>query len=561
MSAYKSSEVSPVASAHTAPTLNLTPAAKPATVRPTPAPAQAATPAVRGRVLLVDDEPALQRAYGRVLRAAGFQVEVAGDGKAAFEMVRSQSFDCVVSDISMPQLDGLQMLKAVRERDADLPVILMTGRPAVSSAVQALEFGALRYLVKPVEASALTESVQQGVHLRQVARIQREAARLFGTTATRARAELELRFERALVNLQMAFQPIVSWSKRQVYGYEALVRTLEPTLARPDQLFAAAEDLGRVADLGRKIRSLVADAVEHLPPNTYLFCNLNLSDLGDDELYSPRSALAPHADRVVLEITERTSFDRMGDLRARFDRLREQGFRIALDDLGAGYASLSTFVQLQPEIVKIDMSLVRDLHNDFTKQSLVRTITHLCSQLGITVIAEGVETEEERAALVDLGADLLQGYFFARPGRPFPEVNWGEAQQPAAPAPLLALVEPAPAPTPGPFDHEAQLTEVSLATARRLRLLDNLSHELRTPLNAIIGFAHLLYDGKAGALTPAQQEALSDILASGQSLQSLIDEVLTPPVDISDSPSFDSSDIDNENTQVDPLPMDVAEAS
>src|SRR5207253_1157687 len=130
--------------------------------------------------------------------------------------------------------------------------------------------------------------------------------------------------------------------------------------------------------------------------------------------------------------------------RARFDRLREQGFRIALDDLGAGYASLSTFVKLQPELVKLDMSLVRGLHEDFTKQSLVRSITNLCSQLGIAVIAEGVETEEERVALLDLGADLLQGYLFAKPARPFPEVNWGQAPAPELPAPLLALAEPAP---------------------------------------------------------------------------------------------------------------------
>ena len=373
----------------------------------------------KGRILLVDDEPTLQRAYGRILRAAGFQVETAGDGRQALDFVRSQSFDCVVSDISMPQLDGLQMLKAVRERDPDLPVILMTGRPAVSSAVQALEYGALRYLVKPIDGDALAEAVQQGVHLRQVARIQRDAAKMFGTSATRARADLEQRFERALVNLQMAFQPIISWSRRKVYGYEALVRTLEPSLARPDQLFDAAAELGRLPDLGRKIRGLVGAAVEQLPRDVYLFCNLNLSDLGDDELYSPRSALAQHADRVILEITERTSVIGHGDLRYRLAELRELGYRIAIDDLGGGHARMGTLQLHDTDFVKLDMSLVRDCDKHRMKQRLIESITDLCRQQGALVIGEGVETEAEAKTLVELGCDLLQGYLIARPAPPF----------------------------------------------------------------------------------------------------------------------------------------------
>ena len=101
--------------------------------------------------------------------------------------------------------------------------------------------------------------------------------------------------------------------------------------------------------------------------------------------------------------------------------LRRIGFRIALDDLGAGYAGLTSFAMLEPEIVKLDMGLVRNLHREPTKQTLVRTMISMSKELGILVTAEGIECEEEREELARAGCDLMQGYLFARPGDPYPE--------------------------------------------------------------------------------------------------------------------------------------------
>src|SRR5207249_3254913 len=98
--------------------------------------------------------------------------------------------------------------------------------------------------------------------------------------------------------------------------------------------------------------------------------------------------------------------------------------RIAVDDLGAGYAGLSSFAQLEPEVVKLDMTLVRDAPGSLTKQRLIRSMVTLCDEMGLTVVAEGVETAAERDVLVALGCHLLQGYLLGRPGRPFPEVTW-----------------------------------------------------------------------------------------------------------------------------------------
>jgi EAL domain-containing protein (putative c-di-GMP-specific phosphodiesterase class I) len=109
---------------------------------------------------------------------------------------------------------------------------------------------------------------------------------------------------------------------------------------------------------------------------------------------------------------------------SRVARLRDIGFRIAVDDIGAGYAGLSSIAQLEPDVVKIDMAMVRHIDVEPTKQKLVSAMAKLCQEMNVRVIAEGVETTAERDTLAALGCDLMQGYFFARPSLPFPEARF-----------------------------------------------------------------------------------------------------------------------------------------
>jgi EAL domain-containing protein (putative c-di-GMP-specific phosphodiesterase class I) len=384
--------------------------------------------AVRGRVLLVDDDDNLLRAFGRALERAGHDVTRVGDGRAACELLTNigvNEMDAVVTDLSMPGTGGIDVMRAAHRLDPDLPVLLMTGLPSVETAVQALEAGAFRYLLKPIECDALEEAVRRAVELRQTRRSRSShVAEAQHPPSSRARLELALRFEKALQHLWMAFQPIVSFGAKRVHAYEALVRTDEPTLARPDHFIGAAEQLGRVQELGRKIRATVAQAIPEAPEEALIFVNLHASDLADDELYSASSPLAPFAGRVVFEITERASLERFRDIQDRVTSLRAYGYRIAVDDLGAGYAALSSLANLQPEVVKLDMSLVRDVDRQPIKRRLVASLQTLGEPLGITVIAEGVETTAECDTLLSVGCDLFQGYLFAKPGRGFPSVRW-----------------------------------------------------------------------------------------------------------------------------------------
>jgi EAL domain-containing protein (putative c-di-GMP-specific phosphodiesterase class I) len=190
-------------------------------------------------------------------------------------------------------------------------------------------------------------------------------------------------------------------------------------------VLGAAERLGRLHDVGRRVRTLAATAFASIGnSDALLFVNLHSEDLLDEELASRSTPLGAVASRVVLEITERASLDHVPNVRERVSALRDVGFRIAVDDLGAGYAGLSSFATLEPEFVKLDMSLVRDVDSSPVRQRLVESMVALSSELGSRIVAEGIERVAERDTLERLGCELLQGYLFAKPGPPFPMARW-----------------------------------------------------------------------------------------------------------------------------------------
>ena len=365
----------------------------------------AVVPVEPGQVLLVEDDAAVRVLLERVLRSAGHLVRTAADGNAAVELLERERFHCVVSDVSMPGMDGLALLRCVHSRDPEMPVILVTGDPHVEQAAAAVELRALRYLLKPLQPGQLRQIVAQAVG---------EYRAVVEKRAVTPPASV---FEAACATLQMHFQPIVSWSRREVFAYEALARPRTREIGNPGALFEAATRLDRILELGRVIRERVASAMTAAP--SQVFVNLHPFELEDEELYRPDAPLSAFAPRVVLEITERAALEEIDDVRGRMQSLRALGYRVAVDDLGAGYAGLSSVAQLEPDVVKLDMTLVRDVHQQPTKQMLVMSMLGLFRQLGRPVIAEGVETADEARTLVELGGDLLQGYLFGRAAASF----------------------------------------------------------------------------------------------------------------------------------------------
>ena len=391
----------------------------------------------RGRILLVDDEPTLVRSLQRTLTQEDFRVETAGSAKEALELVNDIEFDAVISDISMPGMDGLALLRELQARAPALPVILITASPEISTAMKAVEDGAFHYLTKPLDLEKLHGALDRAICLHQVAKIRGLSAGGVDRASLLPGAVLDAKsFRLALNSLWMAYQPIVDVASRRVFAYEALMRCHEPSWAHPGMILDAAERFGELERLGRRTRELAAVTVREAADTTggtnksgesggsseaLLFVNLHSADLVDSELFAATTSLGRIAHRVVLEITERCELTAVPELENRMRALRDLGYRIAVDDLGAGYSSLTSLALVEPEFVKLDMGLTRGVDSCGTRQKLIRSMTALCHDTGRLVIAEGIETIEERDALIEIGCDYLQGYLLARPGVAFPQ--------------------------------------------------------------------------------------------------------------------------------------------
>ncbi|MEE9383530.1 MAG: EAL domain-containing protein [Nannocystaceae bacterium] len=388
-------------------------------------PAAAKQPATAGHdhqqgrkpLLVVDDEPAVLRVFGTILRHAGFDTELARSGAEARDLVRENTYDAIVSDVRMPDINGIALIKQVRHIDLDVPVILMTGAPTVDTAMEAVALGAFRYLAKPVRSHELATAVDEAVKLHDLARIRRKTHPPLGTQVPSPAdlAELDIVFRRAVDRIRLVCQPIVDLSRRRFVAYEALLRSDEPALATPLTLLHAAEQLERLPEVDRRVRELAAQHVARLPADVDMHVNLHPIALDDPSLYDATAPLTQVAHRIVLEITEQQRLSDPTRVGEQMAALRRLGYRVALDDLGAGHAGLTSIVTLHPETVKLDMALVRDIHRRDTQATIVGRVVDLCGDLGLTLIAEGVEVREELDTLVELGCNLFQGYDFARP--------------------------------------------------------------------------------------------------------------------------------------------------
>ena len=220
--------------------------------------------------------------------------------------------------------------------------------------------------------------------------------------------------------LAMAFQPIVDAGSRDVFAYEALVRGVDGESAA-DML--SMVDLGNRHDFDQQCRMTAFECAARLglkdgPAALSInFLPNAVVDVGACTRLAKQAAenlnFAPH--RIIFEFTEGERVDDPAHLGKIIAASREAGFRAAIDDFGAGYSGLTLLAQFQPDIVKLDMELVRGIDSDRVSRSIVASIRRMCDELGIVLVAEGIETFGEYAVLRDLGVSLLQGFLFARP--------------------------------------------------------------------------------------------------------------------------------------------------
>lgn len=222
----------------------------------------------------------------------------------------------------------------------------------------------------------------------------------------------------------MAYQPIVDLTKGTIFAYEALARPVDAPYPHPPALFAAAVEQRCVGALGRRVRQIAVSTVME----TALFLNVHPAELDERWLVRPDDPMLSHDEHIYLEVTESVPLDRFERWRSVLNEVRGRGVRVAIDDLGADYSNLKYIADLEPHVVKLDRMLIQDLANRPRLRRLVGSLVRLCEEQGAKVVAEGIETADEFAAVVDAGAHYGQGYFIARPA--FELVGLGGAPSP-----------------------------------------------------------------------------------------------------------------------------------
>lgn len=238
------------------------------------------------------------------------------------------------------------------------------------------------------------------------------------TTEIRIRALDESLDEHAF---DYVYQPIVVADTRRPLAYEALCRPRHAAFPNPWVLIQTAERVGRLSQLGRALREGSVVALERLPGDVSLFLNIHPQELHDPRFHEIEPFLAPWAGRVVFELTEVAQFKNYDRVRAIIKELQAAGFRVALDDLGAGYSGLNSLAMLEPDYVKLDMEMVHRVAVDRRARRLAKHLIEFATDEGMHVIAEGIETEDQRDAITDLGCTWLQGWLFGK-GAPLDEI-------------------------------------------------------------------------------------------------------------------------------------------
>ena len=218
-------------------------------------------------------------------------------------------------------------------------------------------------------------------------------------------------------DFSMAFQPIVNTRNQTVYAQEALVRGLDGQGAA--EVFQNVNQTNRYRfDQACRVKAikLAADlniasklSINFMPnavykPELCIRTTLEAAEVYDFPI-----------EQIIFEVTEGEQINDHGHLQDIIQSYQKQGFTTAIDDFGAGYAGLNLLANMQTDLVKLDMALVRNIHNDKVRQTITRGIPAVCDDLGITVIAEGIESVEELNVLQEMGIELFQGYYFARP--------------------------------------------------------------------------------------------------------------------------------------------------
>jgi EAL domain-containing protein (putative c-di-GMP-specific phosphodiesterase class I)/CheY-like chemotaxis protein len=364
-------------------------------------------------VLIVDDEPAVSQLLTILLTSQGYATRVAATGRQALDSV-TPSIDLILLDMLLPDSQGMKICQQLKSntQTKDIPIIMISGQHNKADRIESLYSGAEDYLTKPFEPEELFARID--VALRRHGVKGNEDSLHHQDTI----CELKRIIDEESINVR--FQPIYFLKPMRLLGLEMLSRPQTTTpMLNPEVFFRAALKYGvyyEVEMIGwRKALKMASESFDGRQ-TLFLNCEPYLVESARFKTVKEMfSGFGMSSNEVYLEITERsavTAFD------AFYERLREyrhDGFKIAVDDLGAGYSSLESIIEIRPEAIKLDRHIVNGVSQDLYKNSIVKLFVAFCRENNIICVAEGIETKEDFESLVELGVDAGQGYYLCRP--------------------------------------------------------------------------------------------------------------------------------------------------
>lgn len=383
----------------------------------------AATP-----VLIVDDNAANVALLKAVLGRAGLaRVEAVSDSREAMASYDRVQPNLVLLDLHMPGVDGYELLSQLSERAGAkyLPILVLTADTTRDAMHRALSLGARDFLTKPLDVLEVTLRVRNLLETRELYdRLRHHNLALKMELAdyqssqeieTHTRDAQRERVQNVLDSgtLKLVYQPIVELGALRTVGYEALSRfPLEPVQG-PDRWFADARDIGLGVELELLAVKQAVAAQASVPESAMLAVNLSPASV----MSSALRPLLADADltRLVIEVTEHVEVENFATLHKALAPLRAAGARLAVDDTGAGYAGFRHLLGLEPDIVKLDITLTRGIDTDPARRALAAALVSFSVETNAPLIAEGVETDAELSTVRDLGIDWAQGYYLGRP--------------------------------------------------------------------------------------------------------------------------------------------------
>jgi EAL domain-containing protein (putative c-di-GMP-specific phosphodiesterase class I)/CheY-like chemotaxis protein len=379
----------------------------------------------RYRVMIAEDEPEVRSALADLMTAqAGLDViGAAEDTDTAISIAEEHQPDVALVEVKMRGGGAPRAIREIADRSPATKVIVLSAFEDRFTVVEMIRAGAAGYLVKGTPPEEIVRAVERvlrgqtslsaevagGVVEELTTHLQREQERSEAEREQIERIEGILRGN----GLSIVFQPIVGLETGTIIGAEALARFAGSPPLPPDRWFAEAGSVGLGTDLELHAIELAVRDAPRLPEDAYLSLNCSHWTLLSGKFLRALGTFP--AGRVVVEITEHAEIENYDALDGALDLLRAHAVRLAIDDAGAGFASLRHTLRLAPDIVKLDISLTRAIDHDRGRRALASALISFADEMGMSIVAEGVETKEELATLRGLGVQHAQGFLLGYP--------------------------------------------------------------------------------------------------------------------------------------------------